>query len=144
VKLVPDTAMLVIGLVLVLGGILGIVGHKPGKPYSLDSQPAEAATVYISGSKGVPYWLHWGDFCGASEGHREGVVGEEPAVYEIDLSQVPTDGSDTLEVRAGKSEMAEGTLTIEVKVGGKLIGWEYTTEAEPDLSEVYISHTLNF
>jgi hypothetical protein len=143
VKLVGDTAMLVIGLALVVGGVQGVVGHKLGEPNSPDPRPSETATVYVGGTKGESYWLHWGDFCGDLKGHTEGVVGDKLAIYVIDLSQAPTDGSDTLEVRAGKSERAEGTLTVAVEVGDELVGGEYTSEAEPALSEMYISHTLD-
>ena len=142
-KLVADTAMLGIGLVLVVGGVLGVVGHRFGEPYSPDPRPSETATVYVGGTKGESYWLHWGDFRGALKGQTEGVVGDEVAIYEIDLSQAPTDASDTLEVRAGKSEKTEGNLTVAVEVGEEFVGWEYTSEAEPALSEVYISHTLD-
>jgi hypothetical protein len=143
VKLVADTAMLVIGLALVVGGVLGVEGHRFGEPYSPAPRPSKTATVYVGGTKGESYWLHWGDFCGALKGHTEGVVGDKLAIYEIDLSQAPTDGSDTLEVRAGKFERTEGTLTVAVEVGGELVGWEYTSEAKPALSEMYISHTLD-
>jgi hypothetical protein len=142
-KLVADTAMLVIGLTLVVGGVLGVVRYKPGEPYSTDLRPAGTATVYVSGSEGVAYWMQWDSFSGALGGRKEGVVGEKQAVYEIDISQAPTDGSDTLEVRAGKSETDEGVLTLAVKVGEELVGWEYTTQADLALSEMYVSHTLD-
>jgi hypothetical protein len=142
-KLVADTAMLVIGLTLVVGGVLGVVRYKPGEPYSSDPRPAGTATVYVSGSEGVAYWMQWDSFSGALGGRKEGVVGEEPAVYEIDLSQAPTDGSDTLEVRAGKSERDERVLTLAVEVGEDLVGWEYSIQADPALSEMYVSHTLD-
>ncbi len=55
----------------------------------------DTGTVYVGGSKGEAYWMRWGDFSGTIEGHEEGVVGNKPVVYEIDLSQAPTAGSDT-------------------------------------------------
>ena len=70
-------------------------------------------------------------------------MGEEWAVYEIDLSQASTDGSDTLEVSAGKSETDEGVLTLTVEVGEEFVGWEYSTRADPVLSEMYVPHTLD-
>ena len=142
-KLVADTAMLVVGLTLVVGGVLGVVRYRPSEPYSTDLRPAGTATVYVSGSEGVAYWMQWDSFSGALEGSKEGVVGEEPAVYEIDLSQASTDGSDTLEVRAGKSETDEGVLTLAVEVGEDLVGWEYSTRADLALSGMYVSHTLD-
>ena len=142
-KLVANTAMLVIGLTLVVGGVLGVVRYRPGEPYSPDQRSADTATVYVSGSEGVAYWKQWDSFSGASGGRKEGVVEEERAVYEIDLSQASTDGSDTLEVRAGKSETDEGVLTLMVKVGEESVGWEYSTRADPALSEMYVPHTLD-
>jgi hypothetical protein len=143
VKLVADTAMLVIGLTLVVGGVLGVVRYRPGEPYSPDQRSADTATVYVSGSEGVAYWMQWDSFSGALGGRKEGVVGEERAVYEIDLSQASTDGSDTLEVWAGKSETDEGVLTLAVEVGEESVGWKYSTRADPALSEMYVSHTLD-
>ena len=141
-KLVADTAMLVIGLTPVVGGVLSVVRYRPGEPYSTDPRPAGTATVYVSGSEGVAYWMQWDSFSGALGGCKEG-VGEKRAVYEIDLSQAPTDGSDTLEVRAGKSETDKGVLTLVVEVGKELVGWEYSTQADPALSEMYVSHSLD-
>ena len=142
-KLVADSAMLVVGLTLVVGGVLGALSHRPGEPYSPDQRPADTATVYVSGSEGVTYWMQWDSFSGASGGRKEGVVGEEPAVYEIDLSQPSTDGSDTLEVWVGKSERDEGDLTLAVEVGEESVGWEYSTRADAALSEMYVPHTLD-
>lgn len=142
-KLVADTAMLVIGLTLVVGGVLGVVRYRPAEPYSPDQRPADTAMVYVSGSEGVAYWMKWDSFSGALGGRKEGVVGEEPAVYEIDLSQASTDGSDTLEVWAGKSETDEGVLTLAVEVGEEFVSGEYTTRADPALSEMYVSHNLD-
>jgi hypothetical protein len=143
-KLVADSAMVVIGLTIVVGGVLGAVRYRPAEPYSSpDQRPADTATVYVSGSEGVAYWMQWDSFSGALGGRKEGVVGEEPAVYEIDLSQASTDGSDTLEVWAGKSERDEGDLTLAVEVGEEFVGWEYSTRADPALSEMYVSHTLD-
>lgn len=143
-KLVADTSMLVIGLSLIVGGLLAVARYgESAQLYSAqDQRPADTAAIYVSGSKGEAFWIEWGDFSGTLEGHEEGVVGEEPVVYEIDLSQAPTDGSDTLEVRAGKSERGEGALSLEVEVGDEQVGWDYTSEADPALSEMYISHTL--
>jgi hypothetical protein len=141
-KLVADTSMLVIGLTLVVGGVLGIVRYRPAEPHLPNPRPVSTATVYVGGSKGEAYWMQWGDFSGALEGRKEGVVGDKPAAYEIDLSQAPTDGSDTLEVRAGKLETEEGTLTLALEVGDELVEGNYTSEADPALSEVYVSHTL--
>ena len=56
-KLVADTAMLVIGLTLVVGGVLGVVRYRPGEPYSPDQRSADTAAVYVSGSEGVAYWM---------------------------------------------------------------------------------------
>jgi hypothetical protein len=86
--------------------------------------------------------MRWGDFSGALEGRKEGVVGDKPTVYEIDLSQAPTDGSDTLEVRAGKLETDDGILTLAVEIGDELVAWSYISEADPALAEEYVSHTL--
>jgi hypothetical protein len=141
-KLVADTSMLVIGLTLLAGGVLGIVRYKPAEPHSHNPRPASTATVYVGGSKGEAYWMQWGDFSGALEGRKEGVVGDKPEAYEIDLSEAPTDGSDTLEVRAGKLEIGEGTLTLAVEVGDEEVEWDYTSEADPALSEIYVSHAL--
>ena len=142
-KLVADTAMLVVGLTFVVGGVIGVVRYSPGEPYSPDRRPADTATVYVSGSEGVAYWMQWDSFSGDLGGHREGVLGEEPTVYEIDLSQATTPASDTLEVWASKSEPDEGILTLAVEVGEESVGWEYSTRADPALSEVYVSHTLD-
>ena len=141
-KLVADTSMLVIGLTLVVGGVLGIELYTPAERYSPDPRPASTATVYIGGSKGEAYWMRWGDFSGALEGRKEGVVGDKPTAYEIDLSQAPTDGSDTLEVRAGKLETDDGILTLAVEIGDELVAWNYTSKADPALAEEYVSHTL--
>ena len=48
-----------------------------------------------------------------------------------------------LEVRAGKSETDEGVLTLTVEVGEEFVGWEYSTRADPALSEMYVPHTLD-
>lgn len=144
-KLAADTSMLVIGLSLVVGGLLSVARYGEfAQPYSAQNpQPADTATIYVGGSKGEAFWIEWGDFSGTLEGRKEGVVvGEEPVVYEIDLSQAPTDGSDTLEVRAGKSQREEGDLSLEVEVGDEQVGWDYTSEADPAISELYVSHTL--
>lgn len=141
-KLVADTSMLVIGLTLVVGGMLSLARYMSAEPYTQDPPTDDTATVYVGGSKGGAYWMQWGDFSGAIQGHKEGVVRDKPAAYEIDLSQAPTDGSDTLEVRAGKLEREEGLLTLTVVVGDEVIGWDYTVEADPALSEVYVSRTL--
>jgi len=141
-KLVADTSMLVIGLTLVVGGMLGLARYMSAEPYTQDPPTANTATVYIGGSKGEAYWMHWGDFSGALDGRKEGVVGDKPAAYEIELSQAPIDGSDTLEVRAGKSEREKGLLTLTVVVGDEVIGWDYTSEADSALSELYVSRTL--
>ena len=142
-KLVADTVMLVIGLTLVVGGVLGALRYRPSETYSPDQRSADTAKVYISGSEGVAYWMQWNSFSGALGGREEGVMGEEPVVYEIDLSQASTDGSDTLEVRVGKSETDEGVLTLAVEVREETVGLEYTTRADPALSEMYVSHSLD-
>jgi hypothetical protein len=64
VKLVADTAMLVVGLPLVVGGVLGALSYRPGEPYSPDQRSADTATVYVSGSEGVAYWMQWDSFSG--------------------------------------------------------------------------------
>ena len=73
-KLVADTAMVVIGLTLVVGGVLGALSYRHGEPYSLDQRPADTATVYVRGSEGVAYWMQCDSFSGALGGRKEVVV----------------------------------------------------------------------
>ena len=140
-------------LLLVILGLLAAtstlhdtrVRHATAAHHS-DLMPENVAVVYVSGyvdgSRSGPYWVKLGDFAGAVEGHAEGVLKGNPSRHRFDLDGTPTDGSDTLEVWAGKSEAWGGYLNLVVKVDGRFVGCADTPAADPAIAEAYVTHRL--
>jgi hypothetical protein len=113
--------MLVIGLTLVVGGVLGIVRYRPAEPHLPNPRPVSTATVYVGGSKGEAYWMQWGDFSGALEGRKEGVVGDKSAAYEIDLSTtVVISSHDELLSSLSSLSSCSGTFWLRLDAGAAI------------------------
>jgi hypothetical protein len=124
------------------GSPLGGQEAKTVEPPPVDE--SNVAEIYVLGASGGEYWISWHDDTGdVAEVHRKhGTVVEDPKPYRVDISEAPTDGSDTLFVDAGKRTMWEGDLSLVLKVGGKFRDCYSISETDPAIAETYVRWTV--